>query len=405
MSSALEGIRVLECAGGINGPSTGCMLGVLGAEVIKIEQPIHGAWERGIDAIGGTGLVLPHGLSIAMEIFNHSKKSFTLDLNKEKGKEILYQLVTKSDVLITNYHRSAATKLGIDYQSISKYNPRLIYASTSALGARGAESERRAFDFTGQARSGMMTAMGEPSKSPAIMVGAPIDQLGAIMLGFGILAAIIARERTGSGQEVDTSMMGAAIYMQAFHVGISLLRGRVLSRHSRLRTKSPLSNYYQCADGEWLVLTETQVPRFWNNFCRALGITELIDDPRFNNVQVMRKNARSFISILDKIFVTKTREEWLKILDQEVGLACSPIHSISDLATDPQVLENEYIVDFDHPVLGQIKLPFLPIKLSKTPAELKNRAPELGEHTEEILIEVCGYNWEEITELKEQEVI
>ena len=405
MNSVLDNIRVLECAGGINGPSTGCMLGVLGAEVIKIEQPGRGAWERGIDAVGGTGLVLPHGLSIAMEVFNHSKKSITLDLSNKRGQEILHQLSAKSDVFITNYDKGGAKKLAVDYKSLGKNNPRLIYASTSALGGRGPESERRAFDFTGQARSGMMTTMGEDTEEPAIMVGAPIDQLGAIMLAYGVLAAIIAREKTGYGQEVETSMMGAAIFMQAFHVGISLLRQRSLSRHSRLKTRSPLSNYYKCSDGNWLVLTETQVPLFWENFCHALGLKELVDDDRFKDVKAIRKNADSLISILDKVFATKDRDEWIKILDEEVGIACSPIYSISDLKNDPQVLENDYIIDFDHPVLGSIQLPFLPIKFSKTPAKLNYRAPELGEHTEEILINVCGFNWKEISELKDQGII
>lgn len=404
MSSVLEGIRVLECAGGINGPSAGCILGCLGAEVIKIEKPGEGSWERGIDTISGTGLLLPHGLSIAMEVFNHSKKSLTLDLNKQRGQQILYQLVTKSDVLLTNYHRSVAVKLGIDYQVLNKHNPRLIYATTSALGSRGPESERRAFDYTGQARSGMMASMGERDGPPTVMVGAPTDQLGAIMLAFGILAAIIARERTRYGQEVDTSMAGAAIYMQAFHVGISLLRGRQLNRHLRLGV-APLSNYYKCADGKWLLLTEIQIARFWHKFCQALGISDLADDPRFSTVSSMRKNARALIEVLDNVFATKPRDEWLRILDREVGLACSPVNSISDLATDPQVLENKYIVEFDHPILGKIKLPGLPVMLSKTPARIRNKAPELGEHTEEILIKVCGYTWEDIAELKEERVI
>jgi CoA:oxalate CoA-transferase len=405
MSLALEGIRVLECAGGINGPSAGCMLGDLGAEVIKIEKPNEGAWERGIDTLSGTGMDLPHGLKIGVEVFNHSKKSLTLDMEKAKGREILYQLVKKSDVFLTNYHHSALVKLGADYQTLSKINPRLIYGSASALGSKGPESERRAFDFTGQARSGMMTAMGDRNELPAIMVGAPTDQLGAIMLAFGILVGIIAREHTGKGQEIDTSMAGAAIYMQAFHVGISLLRGRQLARHSRNKTKSPFSNFYQCADGKWLILTETQVYKFWPKLCHALGHAELINDSRFKNMPAIRDNYKDMLSILDETFLTKNRDEWMKILDEEVGLACSPVLEISDLVTDRQVLENEYIVDFNHPVLGDIKLPGLPVNLSDTPAKIRSRAPELGEHTEEVLMELCGYSWEDLGGLKEQAII
>jgi crotonobetainyl-CoA:carnitine CoA-transferase CaiB-like acyl-CoA transferase len=405
MGSAFEGVRVLECAGGINGPSAGCILGCLGAEVIKIEKPGEGAWERGIDTLSGTGLELPQGLKIGVEVFDHSKKSLSLDLDKEKGREILYKLVEKSDVFLTNYHRSALVKLEADYPTLSKYNPHLVYASSSALGSKGPESERRAFDFTGQARSGMMTAMGDRDEPPAVMVGAPTDQLGAIILAFGVLTALFARERTGYGQEVDTSMAGAAIYMQAFHVGINLLRGRQLARHSRLKTKAPFSNYYQCSDGKWLILTETQMYKYWQKFCLATGLGELVDDPRFNTMPAIRENGKLLIPILDRAFITKTRSQWMKILDEQVGLACSPVLDMSELVDDRQVLENEYIVDFDHPVLGKIKLPGFPVKFSKTPARIKNKAPEIGENTEEILINLCGFNWQDITKFKEQGVI
>jgi crotonobetainyl-CoA:carnitine CoA-transferase CaiB-like acyl-CoA transferase len=200
-------------------------------------------------------------------------------------------------------------------------------------------------------------------------------------------------------------MAGAAIYMQAFHVGISLLRGRQLGRHSRNRTKSPFSNFYRCADGKWLILTETQIYKFWPQFCHALEHDELVNDPRFKDMPTIRENAKLLISILDQAFITKTRSEWMKILDGEVGLACSPVLDISELASDRQVLENEYIVDFNHPVLGDIKLPGLPIRLSETPAKIRNKAPELGEHTEEVLIDLCDYSWEELAQLREQGVI
>jgi len=403
--SVLEGMRVIECAGGINGPGAGCILGMLGAEVIKIEQPGVGAWERGIDAVAGTGLQLPDGSAIPVHLFNHSKKSVTIDLNKQEGREILYRLVQRSDVFITNYRPSVIERLKIDYETLSGYNARLIYGTTSALGGKGPERERRSFDYIGQARSGMMMAMGERNDSPTVMVGAPTDQLGAIMLAFGVLAAMIARERTGHGQRVDTSMMGAALFMQALHLGICLFRGKELKRHSRADAKAPLSNYYKCKDGKWILLTEIQVQRFWSRFCDALGMGELTDDPRFMTPERMREHAGELVKILDEVFATRTRDEWMKILDEKVGLACSPIHTMSEVTEDPQVLENGYIVEFDHPTLGTIRLPGFPVTLTRTPAKIRSRAPEVGEHTEEVLVDLLGYSWEEIEEFKNREVI
>jgi len=236
------------------------------------------------------------------------------------------------------------------------------------------------------------------------MVGAPTDQLGSTMLAYGILAALVARERSGIGQEVETSMIGAAMHIQVLPIGTYLLQGREMARHSRANTRSPFSNYYQCADGKWLLLSEPQVDRFQPQLFKALGIEQLQRDPKFDTVQSRRENATELISILDEILATKTRDEWLRILGDEVGIACSPVLSIAELVTEPQVLENDYIVDFNHPILDRVKVPGFPISLSRTPAEARTAAPQFGQHTEEVLLEVGGYTWDEIARLKEEEV-
>jgi len=403
MSGALQGIRILEWASWINGPSAGAMLADLGAEVIKVEERIHGDPMRGAETLYGSAMVTS-GLNLGYELVNRNKKSIAVDMAKERGKEVIYRLARKSDVFLTNYRKSLAAQLGVDYATLSQHNPQIIYAHTSGYGSRGPDSERRAFDFVGQARSGMMHNMGERGTPPALMVGAPTDQLGSTMLAYGILAALVARERSGIGQEVETSMIGAAMHIQVLPIGTYLLQGREMARHSRANTRSPFSNYYQCADGKWLLLSEPQVDRFQPQLFKALGIEQLQRDPKFDTVQSRRENATELISILDEILATKTRDEWLRILGDEVGIACSPVLSIAELVTEPQVLENDYIVDFNHPILDRVKVPGFPISLSRTPAEARTAAPQFGQHTEEVLLEVGGYTWDEIARLKEEEV-
>ncbi len=404
LPGALDGIRVIEWATMVNGPSAGVMLGELGAEVIKLEDRIYGDGSRGAQGWFGTRLNLPHGLTVPFELNNRNKKGITVDLKKEKGKEILHRLVKNSDVFLTNYSYSRARRLGADYEALSKLNSRLIYAATSGYGPKGPDSEKRAFDWVGQARSGMMASIGERDAPPGVMVGAVTDQLASMMLAYGIMVALFARERLNIGQEVATSMTGAAIYMQSPNFGAFLLRGREMGRHSREEAKYPFSNTYRCSDNKWIVLTDPQVDRFWHQVCQTLGLEELEHDPRFDNVETRKDNAKELVSRLEAIFATKTRDEWARILEEGAGIACSPVLSIPEVAADPQVLENEYIIEFEHPVLGRVKFPGSPVSFSKTPARTRSAAPTFGQHTEDVLLN-SGYTWDEIADLKKQEVI
>ncbi|MDY7032952.1 MAG: CoA transferase [Thermodesulfobacteriota bacterium] len=407
MNEALEGIRALEWSVAHVGPNTGAILGDLGAEVIKIEQRITGEPARGFVTIWGSPVELPGGRNILFEYANRNKKSITVDVTKEKGKELIYRLVEKADIFLTNYRRKVGTRLGLDYKTLSQYNPRLIYAGASGFGLKGPDSGKGAFDTVGQARSGIMNnIVGEQeSDLPPMQIGGAVcDQLTSIMLVNGILTALIARDRLGIGQEVHTSMLGSMINFQAFTVNLSLLRGREPVKVPRTSALNPIANYYKCGDGKWLIMLIVQPDESWHDFCQAFNIPEIENDPRFDTTQNRRKNRRELISILDTIFATKPREEWLKVLEDN-DFPCAPINTISELADDPQVIANEYITDFNHPVIGLIKLTGFPITFEKTPATIKSGAPELGQHTEEVLLEIGDYTWDDITELKEQEVI
>jgi crotonobetainyl-CoA:carnitine CoA-transferase CaiB-like acyl-CoA transferase len=405
MKGPLDGIRVLECDGYLSAPTAGYMLGDLGAEVIKVEDRVKGDPTRGVAEIFGQSTAAKAGINVLFETANRHKKSMTLELDKEKGMEILHQLVKVSDVFLTNYSQSAIAKLGIDYESLKKYNPKLIYALATGYGTQGPESQKRAFDTIAQARSGMMYSLGESEGIPAQIGGIIFDQMTGTLLAYGILAALVARDRQGVGQMVDVSLLGSGIHLQAYGVNTATLRNRTM-KSSRSGLKNPMANHYECADGKWIVLSESQTDRFWHNFCDALGIQNLEKDPRFVTVVERKQNFRELTALIENTFKTKSRDEWVALLETKGGgLAFSPILRLTELATDPQVLANDYVTKVQHPTLGPINVVGVPVKFSETPASAQGWAPEFGQQTEEVLQNVLGYSWEDITKLKEEEVI
>jgi CoA:oxalate CoA-transferase len=319
--------------------------------------------------------------------------------------DILHQLVKVSDVFLTNYSQSAIAKLGIDYDSLKKYNPKLIYALATGYGTKGPESQKRAFDTIAQARSGMMYSLGESEGVPSQIGGIIFDQMTGTLLAYGVLAALIARDRQGVGQQVDVSLLGSGIHLQAYGVNTATLKNRTM-KSSRAGLKNPMANHYECADGKWLVLSESQTDRFWHNFCDALGILDLEKDPRFVTVVERKQNFRELTSLIENVFKTKPRDEWVKILETKGGgLAFSPILKLTELANDPQVLANEYVTRVQHPTMGPINVVGVPTQFSATPASAQGWAPEFGQHTEEVLMNVLGYSWDDIGKLKEEEII
>jgi crotonobetainyl-CoA:carnitine CoA-transferase CaiB-like acyl-CoA transferase len=406
MAGPLEGIRVLECGGYLSAPSAGYMLGDLGAEVIKVEDRVKGDPVRGMSSTFGRGMIMPDGTNILFETANRNKKSMTLDLKKEKGKELLYRLVAKSDVFCTNYSRSAIDSLAIDYPTLKKHNKKIVYGLATGYGSLGPESQKRAFDTIAQARSGIMGTIGEPDGPPLQIAGAIFDQVTGTLLVNGILAALIARDKKGTGQEVEVSLLGSGIHMQAYNINVALLRGRPMPKPSRKTLKNPLANHYQCADGKWLLLAEPQSDRFWHSFCLALGIGKLEKDKKFATAKDRRDNFLELATALEKVFKTKSRDEWISILQTKGGgIAFSPVLELTELPSDPQVLANDYITEVDHPTLGKVKTIGIPIKFSQTPAQIQSCAPNFGQHTEEVLMDILGYSWEDIQKLKDEEII
>lgn len=407
MSGPLEGIRVVECAGYLSAPTVGYMLGDLGAEIIKIEDRVKGDPTRGYEELFGSSMMLKNGNNILFESANRNKKSFTLDLKKEEGRALLCKLVEKSDIFCTNFSLNAISKLKIDYESLKKHNPKLIYALATGYGLHGPESRKRAFDSVAQARSSMMYAVGGEPDTPPAQIGGPVfDQMTGTLLAYGILAALATRDRKGIGQQVEVSLLGSGIHLQAYNINTALLRNKQIPRPSRRLMRNPMANHYECADGEWLLLSEAQADKYWHPFCTAMGIEHLEKDEKFADTKARRKNFKELTEVLDAVFKTKSRQAWMTILDEKGGgLAFSPVLRPTDLATDAQAVENGYITDIDHPSAGSIKMVGNPVSFSETPVEVNGYAPGFGQHTEEILLDVCGYDWDKIIELKDKEII
>jgi crotonobetainyl-CoA:carnitine CoA-transferase CaiB-like acyl-CoA transferase len=405
MNLPLEGIRIIDWTIWQQGPVSTMMLGDLGAEVIKLEERVGGDPGRGVLSIAGALVGATSGPNFYFEANNRHKKSLTLDLKKPEAKEIVYKLVGKSDVFVQNFRKGVAAKLGLGYETLKKYNPKLIYGSATGYGPFGPDSGEPSFDYMGLARSGIMTVVGEPDMPPLNITGGVADQMGAIMLAYGILAAIIARDKYGVGQEVDTSHLGSMTALQGLNVACKAILGKEFKRMPRAAAPSPLWNHYQCGDGKWICLAMPQQDRYWNGFCRVLGIEHILQDPRFDTMAKRAENAAELIPILDKAFASKPRDYWMKALKASGDFIYTVVNSIDDLPRDEQMIANEYIVDYDHPRLGKTKIVGVPVRLSKTPGNPKAPAPEFGEHTEEILTELLGYSWEDVARFREAEVI
>ena len=403
MPMPLDGIRVIDWTIWQQGPVASLMLGDLGADVIKIEERVGGDPGRGV--LKAQGLDLRDRPNFYFEANNRNKRSLTVDLKKPAGVAIVQRLAEGADVFVQNFRKGVAARLGLDAATLRAQNPRLVYASASGYGPEGPESGAPSFDYLGLARSGIMYSCGEPDDEPLAIAGGIADQMGAIMLAYGIVTALLARERTGRGQEVDASHLGSMAWLQGLGLSARLMLGRALPRQARRFATNPLWNHYRCGDGLWLALSMLQPDRYWERFCAVLEIPEAAADARFKSMLDRMMNAGECIALLDQVFARRPRAEWLRRLAEGGDFIYSIINAVDDLPDDPQMQANGYVTAFEHPAFGPTQVVGLPVRLSDTPGSIRLPAPEFGQHTEAILTEVLGYSWEEIGRLREAEVI
>ena len=403
MRMPLEGIRVIDWTIWQQGPVASMMLADLGADVIKVEERTGGDPGRGV--LRAQGVDLSGRPNFYFEANNRNKRSLTVDLKKPEGVAIVRELAAGADVFVQNFRQGVAERLGLDGATLRADNARLIYASANGFGPRGAESTSPSMDYLGIARSGIMLGFGDPDQPPLNVAGASADQMGAVILAYGVVVALLARERSGQGQEVHASQLGSMAWLQGLSLAARLMLGGSLPRVPRKYANNPLWNHYECGDGQWIAFAMVQPDRYWKRLCGVLEIPEAADDPRFTDIQQRMMNCGECIALLDAALAKRSRPEWIERLRTGGDFIFTIVNSVNDLPDDPQMRANDYITTFAHPSFGPTEVVGLPVHLSATPGAIRLPAPEFGQHTEEILTEVLGYSWERVGALKELEVI
>ncbi len=400
MPGVLDGIKVLDFSRALNGPLCGVWLSDYGAEVIKVEPQRTGDLSR-------LGYPVPNSDFTVLAICgSRGKKSITLDLKKEKAREVIYKLVERCDIIISNFLIGTMERLGLGYEDVRKRNPRIIYGRASGYGARGPMATVPLNDFAVQAYGGLVSVTGAPEE-PGIVSASIADLGGALCFTLGIILAVVARERFGIGQRVDTSLFGATLMLQAFeldHYCMSKLPDPLrVKRYHNLHNAA--YGLHPTKDG-WIMAHS--LGRGFDSYCKALGVPELIGDPRFDpsvgNREDQIKYREEMGIILDKACRKKTTQEWMELLP--ITAQANPVRTYEDIVHDPkeQALENGYLIEMDLPGLGPTKIAGDPAMLSETPAKAQGLPSQMGQHTEEVLLEL-GYSWDDIAEMREQEVI
>ena len=379
---------VLDLTRARSGPTAVRQLAEMGANVIKIEArtDIEGDSSR-------TGFDFQN--------LHRNKRSMTLDLKKPEAVAIFKRLAAKADVIVENYRPDVKHRLGIDYEALSQVNPRIVYASISGFGQSGPYRDRPGYDQIAQGMGGLMSITGLPGQGP-VRVGIPIADLTAGMfLAHGIVCALLERERSGKGQWVHTSLLEAEVRMLDFQAARWTMAHEIPPQAGNDHPTGIPTGVFKTKDGHMNIAASGQL--MYRRLCAALGVPQLIDDPRFKTVPDRSKNRKAMNEELDRATSTRTSAEWIAILN-EAGVPCGPIYNVREVFEDPHVRHLGLAVEVKSPALGEIQIQNVPVTLSRTPAQVRTAAPEMGEHTDEVLRE-AGYSAEEIAKFHKDEVV
>lgn len=400
-SGAFEGIRVIELAQWVFVPVAGALLADWGADVIRVERldgdPYRGLATQGIGTDRG-------GVNLSMALANRGKRSVALDLRQPQGLEILHELLASADVLLTSLRPGALERLGLGADAVRERHRHLVYARGNGFGVRGPDADQPGYDSSAFWARGAVGHMLTPPERdyPISQRGAMGDRNGAMALAFGIAAALLERTRTGEGSVVDVSLLATAMWMLSSDLLAALNGGEVMRLSGRSAVVNPLTGTYRTKDDRHVQLMFLQGDRYWTEFCRTVGRLELADDPRFIDMAARRENAAACVDELDALFATQTLAEWKNVL-ATMDAPWSPIQSIEEVVDDPQVIANSYIGEVMTDDGTSYRLPSVPVQFDGQPPPLR-RAPEHGEHTEAVLMEL-GYDWDRIGKLADAGVI
>ena len=396
MPGPIHGVKVLELAQIMAGPTCGLMLADLGAEVIKIEK---------IPGGDDTRRFLPpdvNGEAAAFMMMNRNKRGMALDLKTKEGVEVFKRLVKQADVVVENFRKGTLEKLGVGYEELKKINPKIILCEISGYGRTGPYADKGGFDLIAQGMSGLMSITGESKGKPPMKVGAPVTDITAgILAATGVLAALVSRATTGVGQRVDTSLYEAGIVHTYWQSAIASATGVA---PGPLGSAHPLTAPYQAfqTKDKWITVGASN-QNTWLKLIDALDVKELQENEKFNSNANRMKNLTELTELLKKELVKKTAEEWLKLFDEK-GLPCGPINTVTEMFEDPQTIERKMIVDVKNTKAGSFKGIGMPIKFSETKVEDTKESPTFGQHTKQILLDY-GFKGEEIDSLIKQGVV
>ncbi len=389
---ALEGITILDLSRAVPGPFCSMILSDLGAEVIKIEAP-PGASRLRVGAVSDA-----EKRRTAYQTLSRNKKSIGLNLRSEEARGIFYQLVEKADVVIEGFRPGVVKGLGVDYETVSKINPKIVYGSVTSYGQDGPYRDVIAHDLNSIAMGGALDLIGEKGGRPVIPLNLVADLGGSAMcLAIGILSALMARTKTGKGQYVDISMLDSVISLLT-SVAAGYFRDNIVPKRGEGPTAggAPYYNIYETKDGKSITIGNLE-PWIWENFCREIGKEDFIpyqaDETKWEELSAYFK----------QLFLTKTRDEWFELLSRK-NIFIGKVLSLDEVFTDPQVLHRQMVIEVEHPTEGKVKQVGIAVKLSDTPGEVRSLPPMLGEHTEEILAGL-GYSEQRINELRQEGAI
>ena len=395
MAGPLKGIRILDLTRILAGPYATMILRDLGAEVIKIEQPGTGDEARDFGPF-------KNDFSLYFMSVNRGKKSVTLNLKSRRGKELFLELVKGSDILVENFRPGTMEKLGLDYESLKEYHPSLLYAACSGFGQTGPYAMRGAYDMIIQGMGGIISITGEPDRPP-VRVGTSIgDITSALFTTIGILSALRHRDQTGEGQLIDVGMLDCQVAILENAMVRYFSTGDIPRPLGRRHPAITPFEVFESADGYVVIAIGNN--ELWRKFCEHVGHPELIDDERFNTNALRTENHESLFPILAEIMRRRTTDAWVEALEA-IGVPCGPVNTVDKVANDPQVLERDMIAEVTHDTTGTVQIPGIPIKLSETPGQIDAPAPNLGEHTSEVLTGLLGLETEEVSQLKQDGIV
>ena len=399
MSGPLEGIRVVELGLWVAGPSCAAILRDWGADVVKLEPP-NGDPFRGLfaSALGSAVAINP-----PFEVDNRGKRSIAVNLEHEDGRAIARKLVGNADVLVTNMRPRALEEFGLDYKTLSKANERLVYAQITGYGPDGPNRNRAAYDIGAfWSRAGVAAALTAKGHAIPQQRGGMGDHMTGMGAAGAVSAALFSRERTGKGQRVAVSLLRTGIYMMGWDVSLALRLGIPINAYDREHAINPIINCFKSGDDRWFWLLLLQADRHWPDLLRAIEREELLEDERFADITIRREHTPELVAELDASFARKTLDEWGEIFDRE-NVWWAPVNNVNDVIDDPVAREAGVFAEVAGPD-GPVPFVATPADFSDTTVGPRGLSPELGQHTEEVLLEL-GYDWEQIVPLKEKGAI